>query len=139
VRPGERQRAEQSARARILTAPIPPHPSFPAALFRVFDVDSDGFISAEDLRKSLVMMAGQSLSPTACEAVIARTLQQTDRDGDGRISPEDFRASMALYPWDTFTVPVKKTSREQYFMHLDEGSQQAMRAGSSTNNLATLE
>ncbi len=85
------------------------------------------------------MMAGQSLSPKGCEAVIARTLQQTDADRDGRISPDDFRGSMAGFAFDTFTVPVKKTSREQYFMHLDEASQQHQQRTGSAANLASLE
>jgi Ca2+-binding EF-hand superfamily protein len=103
------------------SSPLPP--ILLADLFRVFDCDADGFITGDDLRKMLQMMAGKSLSPSGVDAVIERTLLETDMDRDGRISLADFRASMDTYPWDTFTVPVKKTSREEYFLQLAEASQ----------------
>ena len=91
-------------------------------LFKVFDVDQDGYISDNDLKKILEYMTGTSLSQTAAETVIHTTLQQADIDGDGVISLQDFLISMSSYPFESFIVPVKKTSREQYFLQLDEGT-----------------
>jgi hypothetical protein len=61
------------------------------------------------------MMTGASLSPASVDAIIMKTIAQCDADGDGRISSSDFLISMNEYPWDSFTVPVKKTSRQEYF------------------------
>ncbi len=88
----------------------------------MFDCDGDGFITSSDLHHILKMMTGASLSPAAAETLIQRTVQQTDMDGDGVISVADFKQSMALYPWHTFTVPVKKASREEYFLRLEEAN-----------------
>ena len=85
------------------------------ALFKVFDIDNDSFISDSDLRGILLMMTGASLSPASVDAIIMKTIAQCDADGDGRISSSDFLISMNEYPWDSFTVPVKKTSRQEYF------------------------
>ena len=91
-----------------------------ASLHKVFDFDGDGFISEADLRATLAMMCGSAPAAASVDAIVAKTLAQCDADGDGRISLLDFCVSMRFFKWDTFTVPVKKTSREQYFAMLDE-------------------
>jgi Ca2+-binding EF-hand superfamily protein len=91
-----------------------------ASLHKVFDFDGDGFISEADLRATLAMMCGSAPAAASVDAIVAKTLAQCDADGDGRISLLDFCVSMRFFKWDSFTVPVKKTSREQYFAMLDE-------------------
>jgi hypothetical protein len=100
-----------------------------AALFRVFDMDADGFISGADLRAILGMMVGTSLSAASVDAIVAKTIAQCDLDGDGRISLADFSITMDRYPWDAFTVPVKKTSRLEYFNN--SYSEEVARSGDS--------
>lgn len=90
-----------------------------AAVFRIFDADGDGFISAEDIRAVLGLLCGAALSAAAVDEVVRQTLASTDRDGDGRISEEDFNAVRDAFPWSGFTVPVRRAARDQYF--LDNG------------------
>lgn len=65
-----------------------------AALFRVFDTDNDGFITESDLKNILLMMTGKSLSQSGVDAIVLRTIQQTDQDRDGKISRDDFEARL---------------------------------------------
>lgn len=61
-----------------------------AAVFRLYDVDSDGSISESDLRAVVDMVAGKSLDAAAVADVVALTMAAVDKDSDGRISFEDF-------------------------------------------------
>ena len=61
-----------------------------AAVFRLFDVDGDGFVTVEDLAKLLDLLVGQSISPQTREEIIRRTIAEADEDRDGRISYDDF-------------------------------------------------
>ncbi len=83
------------------------------ALFKIYDVDNDGAISAEDMRVVLRMATGSALSAAALDEVVAQTLRAGDRDGDGVIGLNDWRA--IPYAWDTFHVPVRRQERETYF------------------------
>lgn len=77
----------------------------------------------------------QHMSDAALGEVVRRTMETADVDRDGRISFEDFSQVMfvlskalvqvfgaptsrhlqscALVPWDSLTVPVKSSSRQQ--------------------------
>ena len=66
------------------------------AVFRLYDVDGDGYINDADLHAVLRMIAGKAVQPAAvADEVVARTMAAADRDGDGRISFEDFDAVRA--------------------------------------------
>ena len=65
-------------------------PSRRAAVFRLFDVDGDGFVTRADLAKSMDLLVGTSISPQTRDEIIRRTIAEADADGDGRISFEDF-------------------------------------------------
>jgi len=63
------------------------------AVFRLYDVDGDGYINDADLHAVLRMIAGKAVQPAGvADEVVARTMAAADRDGDGRISFEDFDA-----------------------------------------------
>lgn len=70
--------------------PAPPCLSPAAAIFRLFDIDGDGFICRGDLGKLLGLTVGRTISPDAVEDIVSRTIEAADGDGDGRISYEDF-------------------------------------------------
>lgn len=53
--------------------------------FRVFDVDGDGFITADELR-SVMTKLGESLSAEEIEEMIVTA----DTDGDGKVDYEEF-------------------------------------------------
>ena len=59
-------------------------------MFRLFDIDGDGFISRDDLSKLLALTVGKSITPSAVEDIISRTITAADGDGDGKISYDDF-------------------------------------------------
>lgn len=62
--------------------------------FRIYDVDEDGFICADDLHKILRMLVGEHVSEaTLCE-VAAKVIADADTDGDGRISRQEFTQAM---------------------------------------------
>jgi Ca2+-binding EF-hand superfamily protein len=105
-------------------AVMPPLPR--AVLFRVFDVDGDGQISPQDLRAVLELLVGKPpaiLSEAAIEEIICQTIRDSDADKDGVISLDDFSKNVAAFcAWDTFTVPVRRAAREEYFLEEGRGA-----------------
>jgi Ca2+-binding EF-hand superfamily protein len=94
-------------------------------VFRLFDVDGDGFIGPADLRAVLALMCGKvSVSAAAVETIVARTLASCDGDGDGRISFADFCGSSATggVAWDGFTVAVSGFHRWEQTLSQGGGS-----------------
>lgn len=82
------------------------------ALFRIYDYDGDGFITGEDIKTVVTMATGSELPEGAIEDLVRQTIESTDKDGDGKISLDDFRQTSV--PWESFTVPVSKSARENY-------------------------
>lgn len=64
--------------------------------FRVYDVDADGFISEDDLRKIFHMLVGDHVPPDTLDTVIGKVITDADTDGDGRISRHDFSGALDL-------------------------------------------
>jgi len=60
------------------------------AAFKVFDVDGDGFISAEEL-KSVMATLGETLTQEEIEEMI----READEDGDGKVCYEEFAKMMS--------------------------------------------
>lgn len=99
-----------------------------AFVFRLFDINNDGYLDSSDLSNVLASMTGKSLDEPTVAAIVSKTLSQADRDGDGRISLRDFMACTDLFPWDELIVPVKKVQRAQY---LEETAREKARGGSA--------
>ena len=57
-----------------------------AAVFRAFDDDGSGFISATELRHGMSEMSGSAFTDEQAEEMI----READVDGDGRINYEEF-------------------------------------------------
>ncbi|KCV68026.1 hypothetical protein H696_05494 [Fonticula alba] len=60
-------------------------------MFRVYDVDRDGFISPGDLFRVLRTMVGDNLGPVQLQQLVDRAMISGDHDGDGLINFEDFQ------------------------------------------------
>lgn len=58
--------------------------------FKIYDVNSDGFISNGDLFQILKIMVGDNLNSTQLQQLVDRTILQADKDKDGRLSPQEF-------------------------------------------------
>ena len=65
---------------------MPPQIDGPVGSFRRLDLDGDGMISLEDLRRLQ--------SPLALPVRAAAVLAALDSDGDGELSPREFSAAL---------------------------------------------
>ncbi|GBG26796.1 Calcineurin subunit B [Hondaea fermentalgiana] len=76
-------------------------------LFDVFDEDSQGLISRENIISVLKSMVGTQLTTEEIEGIVDAVVEDMDADKDGRISFEDFSARLLHggLP-DKMTVPV---------------------------------
>ena len=61
-------------------------------VFKVYDLDRDGFISSGELFLVLKMMVGSNLKETQLQQIVDKSLIKADKDGDGKISFDDFVA-----------------------------------------------
>eukprot|EP00051_Salpingoeca_urceolata_P030120 m.8180 g.8180 ORF g.8180 m.8180 type:complete len:202 (+) comp3159_c0_seq2:891-1496(+) len=59
-------------------------------MFRLYDVNNDGYIDESDLTQVLRMMVTQNITDEGLQAIAEKTISQADRDGDGKISIEEF-------------------------------------------------
>lgn len=64
-------------------------------LFRVYDIDGDGFVSKEDLKAVMRMLLGEeSVSEAQLGKLVESVVEHADTDGDGRISREEFAGAV---------------------------------------------
>jgi Ca2+-binding EF-hand superfamily protein len=64
-------------------------------VFRVYDVDRDGYISKDDLCQVLRAMVGLHVSEEQLKSIVRRTLNEADTDNDRKISREEFEKALA--------------------------------------------
>ncbi|KAI9014998.1 hypothetical protein BC832DRAFT_527765 [Gaertneriomyces semiglobifer] len=63
--------------------------------FRVYDVNSDGFICSSDLFQIIKLMVGSSLSDTQIQSFVDQTILEADvLDKDGKINFNEFKRAM---------------------------------------------
>ena len=61
-------------------------------IFRVYDVDQDGFISNGELFHVLKLMVGDNLDNEKLQQVVDKTIVEADLDKDGKLSFDEFYA-----------------------------------------------
>ncbi len=61
-------------------------------VFKIYDIDGDGFISNGELFKVLKMMVGDNLADTQLQQLVDKTIINADADGDGKVSFKEFLA-----------------------------------------------
>ena len=59
-------------------------------LFRIYDIDNDGYISNGELFQVLKMMVGSNLKDTQLQQIVDKTILFADKDEDGKINFEEF-------------------------------------------------
>lgn len=59
-------------------------------MFRLYDLDRDGFISNEELFTVLKMMTGDNLTDVQLQQIVNRTILYLDKNNDGKIGLEEF-------------------------------------------------
>lgn len=59
-------------------------------MFRIYDLDRDGFISNEELFSVLKMMTGDNLTDIQLQQIVNRTILYLDKDSDGQIGLDEF-------------------------------------------------
>lgn len=60
-------------------------------IFRIYDMDRDGYISNGELFQVLKMMTGNNLTDQQLQQVVDKTIIYLDKDADGKISFEEFK------------------------------------------------
>jgi len=63
-------------------------------LFKIYDMDNDGYISNGELYQVLKMMVGTNLKDTQLQQIVDRTILFADKDQDGRLSFEEFTVAV---------------------------------------------
>uniref|UniRef100_A0A6U1WIH6 EF-hand domain-containing protein n=1 Tax=Vannella robusta TaxID=1487602 RepID=A0A6U1WIH6_9EUKA len=70
-------------------------------VFKVLDLDNDGFITQQDIEQVLKMMIGsQIISPHDLERIAAETVREYDSTGDGKITFAEFKDVLGDVDWD---------------------------------------
>ncbi|KAG6928211.1 calcineurin like EF-hand protein 2 [Chelydra serpentina] len=62
--------------------------------FQLYDQDSDGKISRDEMLQVLQLMVGIQVTDEQLVCIAERTIQEADQDGDGAISFEEFATSV---------------------------------------------
>ena len=60
-------------------------------IFRIYDVDRDGYISNGELFQVLKMMNGSNVTDMQLQQIVDKTIIYLDKDADGKISFEEFK------------------------------------------------
>jgi len=60
-------------------------------IFRIYDMDRDGYISNGELFQVLKMMTGKNLTDAQLQQIVDKTILYLDKDADGKISFEEFK------------------------------------------------
>ncbi|GME82109.1 unnamed protein product [Ambrosiozyma monospora] len=63
-------------------------------LFKVYDIDNDGYISNGELFLVLRMMVANSLTDIQLQQLVDRTIMESDHDGDGKLSFDEFKQTI---------------------------------------------
>eukprot|EP00126_Sphaerothecum_destruens_P007006 Sdes_comp19641_c0_seq1m11428 len=59
-------------------------------VFKIYDIDKDGYISNGELFQVLAKMVGGNLSLPQLQQIVDKTIIKADLDGDGKISFDEF-------------------------------------------------
>merc|ERR1711915_687642 len=59
-------------------------------VFKIYDIDNDGYISNGELFQVLKMMVGSNLKDSQLQQVVDKTILHADKDEDGKINFEEF-------------------------------------------------
>lgn len=65
-------------------------------VFKIYDMDRDGYILNGELFLVLQMMVGSHLTPEQLQQLVDRAIMENDQDGDGRLSFDEFKAAVDL-------------------------------------------
>jgi serine/threonine-protein phosphatase 2B regulatory subunit len=61
-------------------------------LFKVYDIDGDGYVTKEELLVILQTLVGNSLSDSQLEQISEKTVSDMNSEVTGKLSFEDFKA-----------------------------------------------
>ena len=70
----------------------PPDGLTPEQIFKIYDPNGDGSISADDMKKLMVSF-GKNISEAEVKELIEE-MKEADKDGDNLVSLEEFKAFM---------------------------------------------
>ncbi|GAM23803.1 hypothetical protein SAMD00019534_069780 [Acytostelium subglobosum LB1] len=61
-------------------------------LFKVYDINNDGFVTKQEIQSVLMMMVGKNLTQEQLATIVDETLQEADRENRGKLNFDDFHA-----------------------------------------------
>ncbi len=65
-------------------------------MFKVYDMDGDGFVSPEEMMMIFKSLVGKNLSTAQLQQIVDKTIKDLDIDRDGRLNFSEFQK----VPWD---------------------------------------
>ncbi|KAM9942246.1 hypothetical protein ACTFIT_005621 [Dictyostelium discoideum] len=68
-------------------------------LFKVYDINNDGFITRDEIETILTMMVGSNLTKEQISSIVEETLNEADVNGKGKLDYPDFYNSIGSSGW----------------------------------------
>ncbi|EFA78978.1 calcium-binding EF-hand domain-containing protein [Heterostelium album PN500] len=63
-------------------------------LFKVYDINNDGFITKQEIQTVLTMMVGKNLTTDQIETIVDETLHEADKENKGKLNFDAFCSSL---------------------------------------------
>jgi serine/threonine-protein phosphatase 2B regulatory subunit len=82
-------------------------------VFKIYDIDGDGFISNGELFKVLKMMVGDNLNDVQLQQLVDKTIIKADTDNDGKVSFDEFLAIVDNKSSDKLKLNIDAASKAQ--------------------------
>lgn len=62
-----------------------------AFMFKVYDINGDGYVTQEEMMSIFKLLTGTNLSATQLQQIVEKTLKDLDVDRDGKLNYEEFK------------------------------------------------
>jgi len=77
-------------------------------MFKVYDINNDGFVSQEEMMEIFKQLVGKNLSTAQLQQIVEKTIKDLDVDKDGKLNITEFQKVFFL---------VLKDEKNRYLIH----------------------